>query len=156
MVSSIRRQIHYQSRTIEPRTWHVRTLNRYSPWPVIYINTYVTTVCRTSHQLCAVRHHCVCRTPQLCVLDLTYLRTVCAVPYVPHNYVSELQYNITTDCVIWSLGGTSIWSLAQYHPETIRSCPYRQLYNNTHHGSYIINLKQYHYSTPCRPIHETL
>ena len=38
----------------------------------------------------------VCRTSQLCMPYLTYLTTVCAVPYVPHNSVSGLQYDITT------------------------------------------------------------
>ena len=45
----------------------------------IYIYVRDNYVCRTSHQLCAVRHNCVCRTlrtSQLCVPYLTYLITL--------------------------------------------------------------------------------
>ena len=62
--SSLKKEILFVSYRYSPRTWHVRTLNRYSPRPVIYIDMYVTTVCVVLHISC-----------------VPYVTTVCAVPY---------------------------------------------------------------------------
>ena len=50
-------------------------------------------------------------------------------------------------------GWQIIWSFAQYHPVTIRSCPYQRCYNKTHHWLYRLSLQQCHYSTPCSTMH---
>ena len=57
-----------------------------------------------------------------------------------------------SDFLIWSINGMSKLYSAQYHPVTIVSCPYRNWYHNTHHGSYSLNLQHYHSSTSYIPI----
>ena len=59
-------------------------------------------------------------------------------------------------CIIWGIDGTSIWSSSQNHPVTIGSFPYRQFYNNHHHGPYRLNLQHCHSSVSCLPIQEVL